>query len=40
MTGDGAELTSLIGLDREQLTALVESYGEKPFRARQLWHLT
>jgi len=38
MTGDGAELTSLIGLDRPQLTALVESYGEKAFRARQLWH--
>lgn len=28
----------LIGLDREQLAAEVAALGEKPFRAKQLWH--
>ena len=29
---------NLIGLSREGLTAEIASLGEKPFRARQLWH--
>ncbi len=28
----------LVGLSREELAAEVESAGEKPFRAKQLWH--
>jgi 23S rRNA (adenine2503-C2)-methyltransferase len=28
----------LVGLSREELTAAVEAVGEKPFRAKQLWH--
>ena len=30
--------TALIGLSRDELTALMASIGEKPFRAKQLWH--
>ena len=30
--------TSLIGFSREALTAEMVALGEKPFRARQLWH--
>ena len=29
---------SLVGLSREQLAAEMASVGEKPFRAKQLWH--
>jgi len=29
---------NLIGLSREQLAAVLAETGEKPFRARQLWH--
>jgi 23S rRNA (adenine2503-C2)-methyltransferase len=28
----------LVGLSREELTAAMEAIGEKPFRAKQLWH--
>lgn len=28
----------LVGLDREELSALMVEIGEKPFRAKQLWH--
>jgi len=35
MTGDR---TNIIGLDRGELTAALEAVGEKPFRAKQLWH--
>ena len=31
-------LPSLIGCDREEFARLCEELGEKPFRARQLWH--
>ncbi len=31
-------LTSLIGLDRGELTAALAAMGEPEFRARQLWH--
>jgi 23S rRNA (adenine2503-C2)-methyltransferase len=30
--------TNLIGLDRDQLVAEMAAMGEKPFRAKQLWH--
>jgi len=30
--------TSLIGLSREELVDLMATIGEKPFRAKQLWH--
>ncbi len=30
--------TTLIGLDREALAAAMAAIGEKPFRAKQLWH--
>ncbi|RAU20606.1 23S rRNA (adenine(2503)-C(2))-methyltransferase RlmN [Paramagnetospirillum kuznetsovii] len=30
--------TNLIGLSRAQLAAEMEAIGEKPFRAKQLWH--
>src|SRR5262245_896374 len=30
--------TNLVGLSREALTAAVGELGEKPFRAKQLWH--
>ena len=30
--------TDLIGLDKTELTALMASLGEKPFRAKQVWH--
>ena len=29
---------NLIGLSREELQHEIESLGEKPFRAKQLWH--
>ncbi|MBF0285990.1 MAG: 23S rRNA (adenine(2503)-C(2))-methyltransferase RlmN [Magnetococcales bacterium] len=32
-----AAAPSLVGLTRDELTALMVSWGEKPFRARQLW---
>lgn len=32
------ERISLIGLDRDELVNLAASIGEKPFRAKQLWH--
>ena len=28
----------LVGLSREELTRAIESVGEKPFRAKQVWH--
>ncbi|HYP63202.1 MAG TPA: 23S rRNA (adenine(2503)-C(2))-methyltransferase RlmN, partial [Acidocella sp.] len=28
----------LVGLSREELAAEMEAFGEKPFRAKQLWH--
>lgn len=28
----------LVGLSREELVAEMEAFGEKPFRAKQLWH--
>ena len=30
--------TNLIGLDRDELAAEMAAMGEKPFRAKQLWH--
>lgn len=36
MTADARK--QLIGLDREELAAEVAAFGEKPFRAKQLWH--
>ena len=30
--------TELIGLDRDELIAELAAIGEKPFRAKQLWH--
>jgi 23S rRNA (adenine2503-C2)-methyltransferase len=30
--------TNLIGLSRDELTQVIGSLGEKPFRAKQLWH--
>ena len=35
MTGT---LKNLIGLDREELAREMDAFGEKPFRAKQLWH--
>ena len=35
---DSSQKTNLIGLSRDQLTAEMASIGEKPFRAKQLWH--
>ena len=35
MTG---QRTNLIGLSRDELAAAIAAAGEKPFRARQLWH--
>ena len=32
------EKTNLVGLSRDALTAEMASIGEKPFRAKQLWH--
>ena len=32
------ERKNLIGLDRDELAEVAASIGEKPFRARQLWH--
>ena len=29
---------NLIGLDRDEMTAAMAAIGEKPFRAKQLWH--
>lgn len=31
-------MTDLIGLSREELEAEIKKLGEKPFRAKQLWH--
>ncbi len=31
-------LKNLIGLDREELIREMDAFGEKPFRAKQLWH--
>ncbi|MBT4464744.1 MAG: 23S rRNA (adenine(2503)-C(2))-methyltransferase RlmN, partial [Rhodospirillaceae bacterium] len=31
-------LTNLVGLDRDELTAVLVEIGEKPFRAKQVWH--
>lgn len=36
VTADGRR--DLIGLDRDQLIAEMAAIGEKPFRAKQLWH--
>lgn len=33
-----AERKNLIGLDRDDLVQVAASIGEKPFRAKQLWH--
>ncbi|MBF0267806.1 MAG: 23S rRNA (adenine(2503)-C(2))-methyltransferase RlmN [Alphaproteobacteria bacterium] len=33
-----ASVQDLIGLDREELAALLVQIGEKPFRVKQLWH--
>jgi len=35
---DAETRTSLIGLDRDEIEALVAELGEPAFRARQLWH--
>ncbi len=35
--GDGGRV-GLIGLDREDIAAMMAALGEKPFRAKQLWH--
>ena len=35
---DSDERTSLVGLSRAELIAEMASIGEKPFRAKQLWH--
>jgi 23S rRNA (adenine2503-C2)-methyltransferase len=32
------EKTNLIGLDRDELGALLADLGEKPFRTKQVWH--
>ena len=32
------KLKNLIGLDRSELAAELAAIGEKPFRAKQLWH--
>ena len=34
--GDGR--LNLVGLSREELAAEMEALGEKPYRAKQLWH--
>ena len=31
-------MTNLVGLSRTELTNLVTNLGEKPFRAKQIWH--
>jgi len=33
-----SERTNLIGLSREELTDVLATLGEKPFRTKQLWH--
>jgi len=39
VTTDPADTkTELVGLSRDELAALFTSIGEKPFRAKQLWH--
>ncbi len=37
-TADADGRTGLIGLSRQQVTDLLVEMGEKPFRARQIWH--
>ena len=37
-TSDRPVRTELVGLSRDELAVLFASIGEKPFRARQLWH--
>ncbi len=37
-TTNDTHKTTLLGLDRQELTAALEAIGEKPFRAKQLWH--
>lgn len=37
-TADADGRTGLIGLSRQQVTDLLVEMGEKPFRARQVWH--
>jgi len=37
-TTDADGRTGLVGLSREQMTELLVGMGEKPFRARQVWH--
>ena len=36
--GTAADGNALIGLDRDDFAVLMAGLGEKPFRARQLWH--
>ena len=38
MIQNSAPKLSLLGLDRNELKAELEKIGEKPFRAKQLWH--
>jgi len=38
MTQKSTPKLSLLGLDRNELKAELEKIGEKPFRAKQLWH--
>ncbi|MBC8270067.1 MAG: 23S rRNA (adenine(2503)-C(2))-methyltransferase RlmN [Rhodospirillaceae bacterium] len=38
MSTNNTPKSSLIGLDRNELTTALEEIGEKPFRAKQLWH--
>jgi 23S rRNA (adenine2503-C2)-methyltransferase len=38
MIQNSAHKLSLVGLDRNELKAELEKIGEKPFRAKQLWH--
>ena len=37
-TASAPEKKNLVGLSREELAAEVAAVGEKPFRAKQLWH--
>ncbi|NQU56979.1 MAG: 23S rRNA (adenine(2503)-C(2))-methyltransferase RlmN [Rhodospirillales bacterium] len=38
MNANDSQKLPLLGLDRSELTAALEAIGEKPFRAKQLWH--
>ena len=38
MTTENSHKKALLGLERNELKAELEAIGEKPFRAKQLWH--